>query len=263
MQIRPDIELGNLTDVGCEREANEDYYIYFEPDGDRDFDSKGRLLVVADGMGGHNGGQTASRLATDCVRDTFLQSCGDPHTTLVEAFSRAQQAILQQAAADPDLDGMGTTCTAAILRRGQLDYGHIGDSRLYLLRDGSLSQLTEDHSYVHQLVKSGVLTPEEAQDHEQRNVLTAALGMRSSTVAADFSPSPIPLQAGDIVLLCSDGLHGLVSSSELLQIAGQQPPSDACKSLVSLTRQRGAPDNITVQILRVVSAQSAAVGEAS
>jgi protein phosphatase len=253
MQIRSDIELANLSDVGCEREANEDYYCYVEPDRDEEFAAKGRLIVVADGMGGHIGGQVASGLAVDALREAFLTDGADPLNILIDGFSRAQASILARAEAEPDLKGMGTTCTAAIVHRGGLIYGHIGDSRLYLVRQGQLTQITDDHSLVNQLVKSGAITAEQAEVHEKKNVLTAALGMQSSAAAADFSEVPLALAAQDILVLCSDGLHGLVSPDEVAQAVSVQSAYDACRTLVEWAKQRGGHDNITVQVAKIIS----------
>ncbi|MBV9759177.1 MAG: serine/threonine-protein phosphatase [Acidobacteriaceae bacterium] len=253
MPVRSDIELANLTDVGCVRPENEDYYCYFEPESDEEFERKGRLLAVADGMGGHAGGQVASGLAVDALREVFLDGgTSDPRPLLVEAFGRAQQSILAASDARPELNGMGTTCTAAIVRGHQLDYGHIGDSRLYLVRAGQAHQLTEDHSLVNQLVKSGALAAEEAETHQERNVLTAALGMRSPQASADFSHSPVALEPHDLVILTSDGLHGLVSAEEIAAATYGQTPYEACRALVDLAKARGGPDNITIQILKIL-----------
>jgi len=254
MNIRSDVELANLTDVGCQRTENEDYYCYVEPEEEQQFRQRGRLAVVADGMGGHSGGQVASGLAVDAIRDAFLDEnqSGDAHAVLVEGFTRAQQAILDVSAERPELNGMGTTCTAVIVKAGKLTYGHIGDSRLYLLRDGWLSQLTEDHTLVNHLMKTGAITPTQASQHEKRNVLTAALGMRSKEVAADFSNEPVRLQEGDVIALSSDGLHGLVTNEELRTAIQTQSAYEACRNLVNLARERGGPDNITIQILKIL-----------
>ena len=252
MTIRAGIELANLSDVGCVREVNEDYFCYAEPDSDEDFQKKGRLAVVADGMGGHEGGQIASSIAIETVRQAYLSHpADDPSEALAAAFIEAQAAIHQYTREHPELRGMGTTCTAAVIRDGQLFYGHVGDSRLYLIRDSTIKQLTEDHSYVGRLVREGQLTPEEAATHPDRNVLTAALGMESA-VPAEFSEAPMNLQPGDILLICSDGLHGLVSDAEMLAIAERESPREACKDLVRMAKDRGGFDNITVQILRVL-----------
>jgi serine/threonine protein phosphatase PrpC len=252
MQIRSDVELANASDVGCVREGNEDYFLYIEPDDDGEFAHRGRLIVVADGMGGRNGGEVASRLAAEAVRDAFRNGDqSDPRSTLVEGFHRAHQAILREAASDPELHGMGTTCCAAIVRQGNMYYGHVGDSRIYVLRDGQAEQLTEDHSMVARMVREGLLTEQQAERHEQRNVLTQALGVDSDSLAGDFPMEPLELVAGDIVLLSTDGLHGLVSGSEMALVAKDQPLGEACRELVAMAKVRGGPDNITVQMLAI------------
>jgi len=249
--IRPGIELANLTDIGCHRSENEDYYCYFEPENDDDFQRKGRLAVVADGMGGHQGGKVASTLAVETVRDAYLNHpAGDPSESLRAAFQHAHAAIRELALRSPELQGMGTTCTAAALLDGQLSYGHIGDSRLYLIRGYRISQLTQDHSQVARMVQDGLITPEEASVHPQRNVLTSAMGAESAI--SDFSDAPLPLQPGDILLICTDGLHGLVSDQELLAVAATESPAEACKHLVQMANARGGFDNITLQILKLI-----------
>jgi serine/threonine protein phosphatase PrpC len=250
MEIRPDVELANMSDVGCVRQVNEDYFAYVEPQDQLEFDRRGRLLMVADGMGGHKGGQVASSLAVDVVRNKFLEAdSDDARSVLIDSFQAAHRTIIEASHDSTDLDGMGTTCCAAILKNGQLVFGSIGDSRLYLIREGSVQPLTEDHTVVNALIKQGVLSPEEARHHEQRNVLTAALGSEASTIAGDFNS--IPVQAGDTFLMCSDGLHGLVTDQEMGEVVDSQPLTDACRQLIELAKDRGGPDNITVQLLRV------------
>jgi protein phosphatase len=252
MLIRPDVELANMSDVGCVRSVNEDYFAYIEPEDQQEFDRRGRLLMIADGMGGHQGGQVASGLAVDAVRDRFLQAeSDDACAVLIESFQEAHRVILEASHDSRDLSGMGTTCCAAILKHGQLVYGSIGDSRLYLIRDGNVQPLTKDHTLVNALIKEGVLSAEEARTHEQRNVLTAALGSESSPIAGEFAGAPIPLRPGDTLLMCSDGLHGQVTDQEMGSAVDSQPLSDACRGLVELAKQRGGPDNITLQLLRV------------
>jgi len=251
MKIRPGIELANCTDVGCERTQNEDNYCYAEPDSDEQMLKRGRLVVVADGMGGYEGGQVASSLAVEVVRNTFLTTDADnPLDTLVAAYQAAHSAIQDFVYDHPELKGMGTTCTSAVMRDGSLVYGQVGDSRLYLLRDGAISRLTHDQSYVQQMIDGGLITAEDAKTHPQRNVLTSALGSESS-VKADFSEVPIPIKSQDILLLCTDGLHGLVSDDEMLAAATTSTLSDACRSLVDLAKSRGGHDNITIQIVRI------------
>ncbi len=258
MEIRSGLELANLTDVGCERENNEDYFCYSEPQAEDEFRRKGRLAVIADGMGGAEGGEIASRLAVNAVRDAYLaQSDTDPHACLIEAFQAAHEAILDYVSRRPELEGMGTTCTAVAIADGHAHFGHIGDSRLYLIRNSSLRLLTHDHTAINRLIEQGVIAPEDAATHPQRHVLTAALGA-SKEVGADFSSAPIPLEAGDALLLCTDGLWGQVADDELRAIVAGNVPTQACKELVRAAKARGGPDNITVQILRLADERSQA-----
>ena len=254
MNIRSDIELANASDIGCVRSANEDYYLFIEPQDDEEFRRRGRLILVADGMGGHKGGRMASRLAGDTIRDVFLSSSEeDPLEVMREGFSKAHLAIADRAAADPELAGMGTTCTAIILRALHLTLGHIGDSRLYLIRDGSPQQVSRDHTVVNRMVEEGRLTPEQAQNHEKRHVLCAALGVGSDD-DVDFAQDPVEIHAGDILLLCSDGLHGLISAEEMASVTIDQPLESACSELLAWARVRGGPDNITLQLVRLAAA---------
>jgi serine/threonine protein phosphatase PrpC len=251
MRIRPGIELANLTDTGCHRAENQDYYCYSEPDDDLDFERKGRLVVVADGMGGHEGGKLASTLAVEAVRDGYLNHPdGDPRQALQTAFQDGHAAIQEYIRHHPELHGLGTTCTAATILDSRLYYGHVGDSRLYLIRGDHISLLTRDHSQVARLVQDGLITPEEAAVHPQRNVLTAAMGVEPA--AADFSDTPLTLESGDVLLISTDGLHGLVSDQELLATASTLLPAEACKELVRMAKERGGFDNITVQILKIM-----------
>jgi PPM family protein phosphatase len=250
MEIRPPLELANLTDVGCERENNEDYFCYSEPQSEEEFRRKGRLAVIADGMGGEEGGEIASRLAVEAIRDAYLtEPDGDPQACLISGFKAAHDAILECVRQRPQLHGMGTTCTAVVVANGNAHFAHVGDSRLYLIRGSSLSLLTHDHTAVNRLIEQGVITPEEAATHPQRHVLTAALGAHRD-VSADFSPAPIPLQSGDVLVLCTDGLWGQITGDELLSIIRSNPPAQACKQLAYLAKSRGGPDNITIQILQ-------------
>jgi len=256
MRIRPGIEMASLTDVGCQRDNNEDRCLYWEPESDEQFERKGRLAMVADGMGGHEGGQEASRIAVQTVEAIYAQpSDSTPQALLVAGFATAHERIQQYARKNPALQGMGTTATAIALLRDQLYYAHIGDSRLYLLRDGKISRLTHDHSYVGRLVESGVLSLREAEAHPQRHILTAALGA-GEEVSPDVPEHPVAIEKGDVVILCTDGLWGLVSEPELQAAVATATPAEACRGLIDLARSRGGPDNITVQILRLKEANS-------
>lgn len=251
MRIRPGIEVASLTDVGCQRENNEDSLSYWEPKSEAEFRQKGRLAVVADGMGGYEGGQEASRMAVETVQDVFDQEPpSDPRGALLKGFKTAHERIRKFADEHPELQGMGTTCTALALNDLHLYFAHVGDSRLYLVRGDSILRLTRDHSYVGKLVESGVLRSEEAERHPQRHILTAALGA-GPEIEAEAPPSPVRLESGDTLVLCTDGLWSLVHEAEILDVVSRLGASAACQELVRLARERGGPDNITVQILRM------------
>ncbi|MFZ0774505.1 MAG: PP2C family protein-serine/threonine phosphatase [Candidatus Sulfotelmatobacter sp.] len=252
MNVKPGMEVAGLSDVGCQRENNEDSYLYWEPVSDREFERKGRLAVIADGMGGYEGGQEASRLAVETVREVYDKVVrGDPHAALLEAFATAHERIQSYAAQHPALHGMGTTCTALVIRGRQLYFAHVGDSRLYLLRGARITRLTRDHSYVGRLVESGIVRPEDAEKHPQRHILTSALGA-GLEVAIESGEQGMPLQDSDELLLCTDGLWSVVSDQELEAAAHGATPAECCAALLKLALQRGGPDNITVQVLRVL-----------
>ena len=252
MSIRPGIEVAGLSDLGCQRENNEDSYSYWEPAGDAEFAQKGRLAVVADGMGGHEGGQEASRIAVEVIQETYADTpATDPQALLTAGFQEAHKRMQSYAIAHPKLRGMGTTATAVVVLTDRLYYAHIGDSRLYRVNKEEVIRLTHDHSYVGRLVESGVITPEEAEAHPQRNILTAALGA-GAEIAVESPELPIALKTGDSLVLCTDGLWGQVTDVELQRAVVQNPPAAACRALVNLARERGGPDNITVQVLRVM-----------
>ena len=251
MRVRPGIELAGLSDVGCQRSNNEDRYSYWEPADDQQFPLKGRLAIVADGMGGYEGGQEASRIAVEVIEEIYSSAAaGDPRSWLLTGFQTAHSRIQDYAAKYPDLHGMGTTCTALALIENNLYFAHVGDSRLYLIRDSSISRLTHDHSYVTRLVDNGIIRADEAESHPQRHILTAAL-VAGNSVTPDCPPVPVSLQSGDVLVLCTDGMWGLLNDQEILEIAAGKSIGEISKALVETAKKRGGPDNITVQILRV------------
>jgi serine/threonine protein phosphatase PrpC len=251
MHVRTDVEVAGLSDVGCQRENNEDSYLYWEPADDKEFHRKGRLAVIADGMGGHEGGQEASRLAVETVREVYDRGFrDDPQAALAESFAAAHTRILNYAEQHPAFQGMGTTCTAFALRDHHLYFAHVGDSRLYLIRETNIQRLTRDHSYVGRLVESGLVRPEDAERHPQRHILTAALGA-GMELAVDVAGQSRALQEGDDLLLCTDGLWGVIGDEELEAAVSSHGPAECCAALVKLARQRGGPDNITLQVFHV------------
>jgi protein phosphatase len=251
MKVRTGIEVSVQSDIGCLRQNNEDSFGYWEPEDDQQFLRKGRLAVVADGMGGYEGGQEASRLAVETLLEVYRDFGGDdPQAALAEALQAAHEQIRQYSFAHPELRGMGTTCTAAAVVQDALYYVHVGDTRLYLIRDGQITRVTRDHSYVGRLVESGMISQEEAETHPQRNILTAALGTNPELIM-DSPGRPEPLRPEDVLLICSDGLWGQVRDSEILDSVENKSAEQAGRKLIELARERGGPDNITVEILRL------------
>jgi len=251
IKVRPGMEVASLSDVGLQRPNNEDSYLYWEPSDEEEFTRKGRLAIIADGMGGYDGGQEASRLAVETVREVYDQAFrDDPQNTLIQSFITAHERIRAYAGTHPEFHGMGTTCTALAVVGRQLYFAHIGDSRLYRVRGAEISRLTSDHSFVSRLVESGIVRAEDAESHPQRHILTSALGS-GAEIAADFSQQPHSLQEGDILVLCTDGLWGVVSEQEVARTVQTKPPAAACAALVRRALEHGGPDNITLQVLRV------------
>jgi PPM family protein phosphatase len=230
------------TDVGRARSGNEDSYFC------------GRtVFAVADGLGGHQGGEVASAAAVEPLAALDGREFADPGEAaeaLAAAIREGNAAILDRAAGDPGLWGMGTTLTAAALAAERhLQLAHVGDSRAYLLRDGSLAQLTTDHTIVGELVRRGRLTPEQAAVHPERSILTRAVGL-DPRVPVD-TPDPLELHDGDQVLLCSDGLTEAVDDDRIAELLSAAADGDAaCRSLIDAANAAGGPDNITVVLLR-------------
>ena len=252
MKNRPGVELASLTDVGCQRENNEDSYGYWEAANDTDFAASGRLAIVADGMGGHEGGQIASRLAVEAFAKAYAgASDSDPQKRLLTALTVAHRRIQQRAKQDPQLSSMGTTCTAVALIDSRLYFVHVGDSRLYLLREGKLQILSRDHTLIARLLEKGLVRPDQAQDHPQKHVLTSALGVSDDEIEIDAPPEPLLLHKGDVLMICTDGLWGQMESGEIKQALASESPDAACRFLVHLAKERGGPDNITLQVLRI------------
>jgi serine/threonine protein phosphatase PrpC len=245
------------TDVGKVRSENQDFGTYTSPAEEEKSRAGGRLLIVADGMGGHRGGATASRLATETVKAQYLGSeTEDVAAALREALTRANASVFSEAQTNPDLRGMGTTTSALVVRGTHAWFAHVGDSRIYLVRGGTVKQLTEDHSLVATMVREGLLTAQEAETHPRRNVLQRSIGV-SEQVEIDVR-GPMDVQENDTFVLCSDGLHGVVKEEEIKEVA-KFPIQQAANELVKLALERGAPDNVTVIVARVVRADQ--IGE--
>src|SRR5216684_2163189 len=241
------------TDVGLVRSENQDFGTYTTPREESHSHPGGRLLVVADGMGGHRGGATASRLAGETVKAQYLGSeTYDIAKALRESLTRANARIFTEAQTNPDLRGMGTTTSALVVKDNQAWFAHVGESRIYLVRGDEIRQITEDHSLVASMVREGLLTPKEAETHPRRNVLQRSMGV-SEDVEIDVR-GPFQLREGDVFVLCSDGLHGLVKEDEMKEVA-KLSIADAADEFVRRTLERGAPDNVTVIVARAMRAE--------
>jgi serine/threonine protein phosphatase PrpC len=249
-RLKPGLELAALTDVGRQRTNNEDSFLYWEPASAEEFSRKGRLAVIADGMGGYEGGQEASHLAVETVRHIYENSAADPQQSLLGGLIAAHENIHRFAADHLEFQGMGTTCTALSIINHTLYFAHVGDSRLYLVRSDSVSRLTRDHSYVGRLVESGIVRSEDAESHPQRHILTAALGS-GREILPDTPDQPVALHRGDTLALCTDGLWSVVSEQEIARTVRSHSPEESCRALVKLALERGGPDNVTVLVLHV------------
>jgi protein phosphatase len=240
------------TDVGKVRSENQDFGALTTAKEEAVSPAGGRLLIVADGMGGHRGGATASRIATETVKAQYLGSeTKDIGTALHDALTRANARVYSESQTNPELRGMGTTTSALVIRGTEGWFAHVGDSRIYMVRGDAVKQLTEDHSLVATMVREGLLTAEEAENHPRRNVLQRSIGV-GEEVEIDVR-GPIELQENDTFVLCSDGLHGLVKEDEIKDIA-KLPIQQAANDYVKLALERGAPDNVTVIVARIVRA---------
>ncbi len=220
------------TDIGRVREGNEDSFLMEEP-----------LFAVADGMGGHRGGEVASRLALETLESVFRRGAGD----LDEQVQEANRAVFERSMLDRRVAGMGTTLTAALVEGDRVRLAHVGDSRAYLLRHGELHQLTEDHTLVRRMVTEGEITEEEARVHPQRNVMTRAIGV---DMWVDVDDLIVEVRAGDRLLLCTDGLTGMVPEGRIRDVLVETPdPQGAADRLVAEANQAGGVDNITVVVI--------------
>ena len=212
----------------------------------------GLVAVVCDGMGGHVGGKTASHTAVEAIQQFMMQERGGtPFELIIEAMNVASAAILNKAAQQPELTGMGATCVMLIVRDGKVYIGSIGDSRIYLIRNRRIKQLTKDQSYVQMLLDAGSITPEQVEHHPRKNEITNALGLKGMQPATVLSEAINP-DAGDCFLLCSDGLSGMVSDSDICKIVSRQADKsqqERVEELVVRAKRNGGVDNITCQIV--------------
>jgi serine/threonine protein phosphatase PrpC len=249
------VAVGARTDMGRVRENNEDKFDFLEPDEPAVLASRGRFYAVADGMGGHQAGQIASELALKTVFRAYYadaaaggSASSDIGAALTRAVAEANRYLLDVARMIPERSGMGTTLTGAVVREDELFVVHVGDSRCYLLRGGQMEQVTEDHSWVQEQVSRGTMSLEDAEMSPFRNVITRSLG-----AAPEVEPDlyAIRLEVGDRLVLCSDGLNGMMDDGELFELAREGSPSVAAWSLVDRAVENGGKDNVTVLVLDV------------
>lgn len=244
------LSVGTATHPGLKRPVNEDALgtppVALDP---ATLDAKGCLYLVADGMGREGNGAVASQLAVKRVLETYYADPSpDPRESLHRAIQIANAEIIQQAAANPAYQGMGTTLTAVVIRGNALLAANVGDSRAYLVRGSAAHQLTLDHSWVAEEVRAGCLTPTQAQTHPQRRLVTRSLGAKPDEQVDFFQQT---LQPGDAIVLCTDGLSDVVSDGEIARAVAAQPPQTAADQLVTLANQRGGPDNVTVVVVQI------------
>ncbi|MDT5269806.1 MAG: family protein phosphatase [Acidobacteriota bacterium] len=252
-----EIDASVQTDKGCVREINEDSGRMVRPADPALLATKGMLVVVADGMGGHSAGEVASQMAAEIVSRVYYETRAEPGEALRHAVEEANRQIHEAAANDESKHGMGTTCTALALCGGHAYAAHVGDSRLYMVRDGRLYQLSEDHSAVNEMVKLGLITKEQARTHEDKNVILRALGTNPEVEVSVLEPFSV--REGDRYLLCSDGLHDLVLEDEIASILTESEDIHAAgERLITTAKERGGHDNITVGIIAIMPEGTAA-----
>jgi serine/threonine protein phosphatase PrpC len=243
-----------LTHVGRQRQHNEDSYLV---------EGEARLFLVADGMGGHAAGEIASRIAVDSISEFIVHTKEDdgtwPHaydehytrTTnrLMAALRMANTRVLEAMRKDAKLRGMGTTVVACMAGDGKISVAHVGDSRAYMIRNGKISRITNDHSWVYEQVQAGMLTEAEAEKHPLRNVITRALG---GALSVNPDASEIDSRPGDVYLLCSDGLTGMVPEEEILKLVTENADDleKACQQLIDTANARGGLDNVTAILVK-------------
>lgn len=242
------------SETGLVRKANEDYC------GDA-MTALGHVFVVCDGMGGHVGGAVASKMAVECILE-YMTTHGheSPVQALQQAIMFANTQIFARSHHDPSLSGMGTTCTVALFSPdAKIYYAHVGDSRIYLFSQGTLHQITRDHSYVQMLVDSGQISAAEAETHPNRNQILRALGI-DEHVKPDVAPEPLLPAAGDVLLLCSDGLSGMTTDQAMAGVLGSVKGAAAAEQLIQLALNGGGKDNVTATLIEITASIHARTG---
>jgi protein phosphatase len=238
------------THPGPDGAHNEDVAAYVLPHPGEPFAHSGALALVADGMGGHAAGEVASRLAADVIRAVYYDRAGAVPEVLAACLEAANRTIYQRSRSDPRCAGMGTTCTVVAVRDDMIYLGHVGDSRAYILRDGRLRQISQDHSVVAELVRKGTITASEAMLSPYRNLVFRALGT-NPTVEPLIWNEGLPLCPGDAIVLCSDGLTDGLDDAVIADAVQRLTPLQACETLIAAALEKGAQDNISLGVFAV------------
>jgi len=248
----PRVKFVARSEIGHARENNEDKFDFYEPDEEPLLAARGSVYLVCDGMGGHNAGQIASELAAKQFLHAYYHLGGTAQEAARHAILQAHHYIAEMASKIPSRYGMGTTLTALILKQDEGILAHVGDSRCYRLREGVFEQLSRDHTLVARLVEQGVIPPEQARYHPQRNVIRQAVGVADPSEPLEPDIETFALQAGDLYLLCSDGLTDMVDDAEIEAILRDEPPTRAAWRLVDRALANGGRDNITVVLVQIL-----------
>lgn len=236
-----------LSDMGNIRTNNEDIGMFYRIADEDITREKGYLLIVADGMGGHKAGEVASKMATEIISKEYFKQNGNSNIekNLFKAFCLANKRIYDLASSQKAFHGMGTTCSAFVVTGDNVYYAHVGDSRGYFLKNNSIVRITEDHTYVQELVNRGEITTKEADTHPKRNILTNAMGTKPD-LRIDTGKCNYLFEKNDRLMLCSDGLYDYLNETELAEILSTKTLQEAAEQMIAEAKKRGGHDNITV-----------------
>lgn len=249
LKVLAHVSVAAKTDLGRVRENNEDKFEFYIPDDELVLASRGQVFVVCDGMGGHAAGQIASELAAKTFIDVYLNHPGaDPKEALSNAIHATNRWVFLASRANPGRKGMGTTLCALVLLQEKAYVVHVGDSRVYRLRDGELTQITDDHTVMHEMIRAGTLTPEQAAVHPHKHVITRAVGVEENVVPDYYE---FDIVEGDTYFLCSDGVLNHVDDAGIHAILSTNGPAAAAWKLVSQALLGGGSDNTTAMVLKV------------
>ena len=255
LRFIPRVTLAAKTDLGRVRENNEDKFEFFQSEDNATLASRGQIFLVCDGMGGHAAGQIASELACKTFIDVYLHHpASDPSVAMVSGVQAANRFVVDVGRAIPSRKGMGPTLSGLVLLQDQAYVVQIGDSRVYRLRQGELLMLTHDHTWVDEAIRAGMITPEEAESHPYKHVLTRAIGTEG-----DVKPDveAFDLKPGDTFMLCSDGLVNHVEDDAIAEVLRTKTPAEAAWTLVGQALLGGGSDNTTVMVVRIDAVEAA------